>query len=142
MKTFILAHEQARRGAADYALRQAPDGWRVKFTPPSKSRDQEERYHAMIGDIARQYEFMGGKLHVEDMKRLLVDAFARVRRDQGTPLHHDGRILPSLDGKGFVQLGLQTKEFRKAEATEFIEFLFAWGSEHDIVWSERAEAYA
>jgi hypothetical protein len=136
VKTFILDHEQARRGAAEYALRHAPDGWRVKFTPPAKSRDQEERYHAMIGDIARQYEFMGQRLRTEDMKRLLVDAFARVMREAGTPLHHDGRILPSLDGRGFVQLGCQTKEFRKTEASQFIEYLLAFGAENGIVWSE------
>ena len=133
-RIFRLAHSEARRRAMA-AVADAPEGWRVTVSPPSKSRDQEERYHAMIGDIAKQCEFFGLKWHVDDVKRLLVDAFAEAMRQAGTPLHHDGRVIPSLDGKRVVQLGTQTARFRKSEASEFIEHLFAYGAERDVKWS-------
>jgi hypothetical protein len=134
-QVFILVHDTARQRAAQACLT-AQEGYRVIIKPPAKSRIQEERYHAMIGDIADQSEFMGKKMDADDWKRLLIDAFAKVMRDAGTPLHHDGRVVPSLDGQRVVQLGIQSSGFYKAEASQFIEFLFAYGAENGIVWKE------
>ena len=80
----------------------------------------------MIGDIAKQAQHMGAKWDAEDWKRLLVDQFARDRMMYGAP------ILPNLDGTGIVQLGVQTRHFSKEQASEFVEFLMAWASEHGI----------
>ena len=95
-RIIILAHPMARANAAN-AVMTAPDGYMVAISEPTKKRIQEEKYHAMIGDIARQSQFMGEKYDSDDWKRLLVDAYAKVMRDAGTPLHHDGRVIPSLD---------------------------------------------
>ena len=133
--TFILAHDMARANAAR-AVQAAPDGYMVQISEPTKKREQEEKYHAMIGDIAKQCEFMGGKLDADDWKRLLVDMFAKVMRDLGTPLHHDGRVIPSLDYERVVQLGIQTRDFWVREAADFIEYLYAFGAEKGVRWSE------
>jgi len=81
---------------------------------------------------------METKLNREDWKRLLIDAFARIKAAEGNPLKGYGRILPSLDGTGFVQLGVQSRDFRKSEASEFIEYLYAFGADHEpeVIWSE------
>ena len=130
-QTFILAHDMARANAAR-AVQAAPDGYMVQISEPTKKREQEEKYHAMIGDIAKQCEFMGGKLDADDWKRLLVDMFAKVMRDLGTPLHHDGRVIPSLDYERVVQLGIQTRDFWVREAADFIEYLYAFGAENGV----------
>lgn len=135
-KTVILSTPRARDTALQY-VREAPEGFFVVVEPAKKKRIQEERYHAMIGDIAKQCDFMGQRWHTEDWKRLLVDLFAAYMRELGTPLHHDGRVLPSLDHKRIVQLGIQTREFYVREASDFIEFLFAFGAERGVVWSEK-----
>jgi len=135
MKKFRLAHDLARKSCAQYVM-SAPEGWDVTFSEPRRSNDQNAKMHAMIGDIADQSEFMGKKMDADDWKRLLIDAFAKVMRDAGTPLHHDGRVVPSLDGQRVVQLGIQSSGFYKAEASQFIEFLFAYGAENGIVWKE------
>lgn len=140
-RIFKLVHDQARAGVAQFA-RTAPDGWDVVFTPPKKSRDQEAKYHAMFADIAKQCDFMGQKWCADDWKRLLVDAFARAMQQAGTPLRYGGRIVPSLGGDGFVQLGIQTRKFLKSEASEFIEFLYAWGAEKCVQWSDSWDAAA
>ena len=92
----------------------------------SKSREQEEKYHAMIGDIARQAQHLGAKWSLEDWKRLLVDQFLRETEDK------QSKIVPNLDGSGIVQLGLQTRNFTKEQANEFIEWLYAWSAENGI----------
>jgi hypothetical protein len=136
-KKFVLAHQRARENAAAYCMT-APDGQVVRFSDPEKSRDQEQRYHAMIGDIARQIEHIGRKWDADDMKRLLIDEFADEMRAAGTPLHHDGRVIPSLDGRRIVQLGIQSRDFYVKEAAAFIEFLYAFGAARNVQWSEPA----
>jgi NinB protein len=135
MKVFYLKHDEARRLCAEFA-KSAPDGWRVSFDEPKKKREQEEKYHAMIGDISKQIEHIGRKWDSDDMKRLLVDEFADEMRLAGTPLHHDGRVVPSFDGRRIVQLGMQTRDFYIKEASQFIEFLYAFGAQRNVLWSE------
>lgn len=90
----------------------------------------------MLGDIAKQVEFFGQKRDDETTKRLLIDAFARVRKEEGRPLPGHGAVLPSLDGMGVVQLGVQSRSFSKDDASEFIEYLFAFGAENSVIWSD------
>lgn len=135
-KLFILAHETARKRACQ-AVAEAPAGWAVRLSPPVKRRIQEERYHAMMNDIADQTEYAGKRWDREDMKRILIDEFADEMRKAGTPLHHDGRIIPSEDGRRVIQLGVQSSRFYVKEASQFIEFLFAWGADRGVVWAER-----
>lgn len=119
---------------------EAPDGFTFeKPKEPEKRRTQEERYHAMLGDIAKQVEFFGQKRDRETVKRLLVDAFARVMAADGDPIQGWGTVLPSLDGSGVVQLGVQTRRFTVRQASEFIEYLFAYGAENNVIWSERVD---
>ena len=138
-RIYRLVHDEARRRAGQ-DVASAPEGWTVTIAPPNKSREQEAKYHAMFADIAKQCTFMGERWSSEDWKRLLVDAFSRAMAQQGTPIRHGGRIVPALDGAGFVQLGIQTRKFLKAEASEFIEYLYAYGTENGVRWSEPHEA--
>ena len=135
-------HQQAREGAAHYILREAPDGWVVRISPPQKTIEQEDKYHAMIGDIAKQSDYAGQRWVKDDMKRLLVDEFAEEMRSAGHPLHHDSRVVPSEDGLRVIQLGIQTSLFSVSEAASFIDFLYAWGAERDVRFSAQAKEHA
>ncbi len=138
-RVFILAHEQARQRAAQHCM-EAPAGQVVTFDEPKKKREQEEKYHAQIGDIAKQTKYAGQRWGREDMKRILIDEFAEEMRLASKPLHDDtdGRIIPSENGRRVIQLGIQSRGFWVQEASEFIEFLYAWGAERDVHWSEPA----
>lgn len=127
---FRLSHATARQNAARAVL-EAPEGFMVRIEPPKKSRDQEAMYHAIFAEVANQHTFMGKKWDAETWKRLLVDAFARVKAEEGEPLQGHGAMVPNLDHTGFVQLGVQTRRFTKKEASEFIEFLHAWIAEQE-----------
>ncbi|MBN3822301.1 hypothetical protein G3O00_01540 [Burkholderia sp. Ac-20384] len=136
-QSYRLVHSTARQFASRACI-QAPDGFIVEIKPPPKSRDQEAKYHSMFSEIAKQVPFMGAMRDLETWKRLLVDAFARVKAAEGDPVQGVGAIIPNLDGSGFVQLGVQTRRFSKRHASEFIEFLYAWGAENNVTWSETA----
>jgi hypothetical protein len=92
----------------------------------SKSRDQEEMYHALIGKIAKQAQHQGAQWDAESWKRFLVDQWAN---DTG---RKPGRVAASLDSQRVVQLGIQTRKFSKEDSAEFIEFLFAWANNNGI----------
>lgn len=121
------------------AVEVAPDGYRVVISEPKRRDLQNDKYHAQIDDIARQTEYAGRKWDADDMKRLLVDEFAEELRAAGQPLHHDSRVVPSENGRRVIQLGIQTSEFYVKEASQFIEFLRAWGDLRGVVWSEPME---
>ena len=130
---FVLAHDYARANAAEF-IQKAPEGWVVKVGPPSRSGDQNAKMHAMISKIAKDYEFVGRKWDTDSMKRLLVDQFSRDTRDD-PELKHEWEnfnkvdMVPSLDRKGVVMLGVQTRRFTKTLASAFIEWLYAFAAE-------------
>lgn len=142
MKVFYLAHKQARELCAAFALSVAPEGWRVRFEEPKRKNVQSDKFHAQIGDISDQTEYAGKKWDRDDMKRILIDEFAEAMRLAGTPLHNDGRLVPSENGRRVIQLGIQSREFYVREASEFIAFLNAWGDDRDVVWTEPIQEVA
>lgn len=133
-RRLILVNDDVRLRAME-AVRDAPDNYTVTIAPQVKKREQEEKYHAMIGDIARQVEYAGRKWDAADFKRLLIDEFAEEMRQAGTPLHHDSRVVPSFDGRRIVQLGIQSRQFYVKEASDFVEYLYSFGAQHNVRWS-------
>jgi len=129
----------ANRRAAVRAIAQAADAMVCEIRPATRSLDQNSRLHAMFADVARQVEFFGQKRDAETVKRLLIDAFARVKAAMNEPLYGYGQVLPSLDGSGVVQLGLQTRTFSKALMSEFVDYLHAWGVDNDVRWTGPVE---
>lgn len=98
--------------------------------PENKSYEQQKKFHAIIGEIAQQAQHLGSKWDAEDWKRLLVQSFYREQGLDG------GRIVPSLDGQGIVQLDFQTRRFSKERASQFIEWLQAWAAQNGVELSE------
>jgi hypothetical protein len=96
----------------------------------SRSCPQNSKYHAMIEEIAHQASHLGAKWDAEDWKRLLLNEFAK---QANLP---QGRIVPSLDGSNIVQLGLQSRKLTKEQASEFVEFLYAWGAENGVTFEQ------
>jgi hypothetical protein len=102
----------------------------LEIKDASKSREQEEKYHAIIGDIAKQAQHMGAKWDAETWKRLLVDKYCR-------EIGLNSQIMANLDSDGLVQLGFQTRKFTKEQASEFVEFLHAWATDNGVTLNEK-----
>ena len=102
----------------------------LEIKDQKRSEDQNSKYHAMLGEIAEQASHLGSKWDAEDWKRLLVQEFCK---EKGLPA---GRVIPNLSGDGICQLGQQTRHFSKEQASEFVEWLHAWGAENGITFTE------
>ena len=117
--------------------------WRIRFDEyDEKTRLQEEKYHAMIGDVARQCMHLNQVLDAESWKRLLVQQFREDSIESGVDRvaeywkRNEVKLMPSLSGKSLVLLGAQTRDFPKYVAAAFIEWLYAYGANNDIAWSK------
>ena len=127
MQRLTIASEEARRAIA-HSVMMAPIGSRVSIGPAIKTRDQEELFHAMLNDIAKQASYLGSSWDVESWKRLIVDAWSKEDADMPR-----GRVSPALDGDGIVQLGIQTRSLSKERYSSLIEFTRAWCADNGVV---------
>lgn len=137
-RTFTIPGDRVRAGYVIkamgefvIAMTQAGHSLVATFSEESKTRDQEKKFHGMIGDISEQAEHLGSKWGPADWKRLLLDKFARETGRVG------GRIIPNLDSNGVVEVGIQSRKFGKRDAIEFIEFLYQWGTENGCYFTEK-----
>lgn len=124
MHKIILAGAEQRQRAQKLILR-APDGYVVSISEPKRSNDQNAKMHAMLSDIALAKP-QGRDLPPDTWKALLM-------HDAGFKCTFE----PSIDGRGVVPLGFKSSRLKKAEFSDLIEAMYAFGAEHGIVWSEQ-----
>lgn len=126
----ILHGQRDRKTAADWAFK-APPGTRVEFKAPKRTLEQNARMWAMLTDVSRQVEHCGRRYTPDEWKILFLHACGR-----------EVQFLPALDGKTFLPWGQSSSDLSKAEMSDLIEFMFAWGAENGVVWSDPKEQAA
>ena len=119
----ILTNAETRERVIKWA-RAVPSGTRVEFKEPKRSIPQNDRMWAMLTDIARQVPYHGLRLTPDDYKLLFLDALKR-----------EVRMVPNLDGNGFVSLGRSSSDLSKAEFADLFEVIEAWAASHDVILS-------
>jgi hypothetical protein len=129
-QTVILAGDRQRE-LAKRLIDKAPPRAAVTIAEESRSLDQNRKMRAMISDVSRARPM--GRIHsTETWKCLLMDLFAG---ENGQPKFRP-RWEPALDGNGVVNVGYRSSKLTKSEMSEFIEWLYAWGAEQGVRWSE------
>ena len=119
---FKLVHTAARENAVN-AVRQAPDGWVVKITEPTRNLEQNALLHAELHELAQTKQWCRMTLDVDQWKRLMTSAWLRAT----------GRgaiYVQSLDGEGWDVLYKRTSRMTKTEMSELIEYVKAWKAEN------------
>lgn len=109
----------------------------LQLSRPSKSREQEQKYHAMIGDIARQVDWDGKRHDPEIWKAWLIDQFEQELKANGESLRKPSRVIISLDQQRAITVRPSSANFSKSEGAQFIELLHKFGAEFGVVWSEK-----
>ena len=120
--TLILNTPATRERAAKWCLH-APRGTRLELIEPKRSLPQNDRMWAMLTDVSRQVAHHGVKLSPDDWKLVFLEALGR-----------ELRMVPNLDGTGFVNLGRSSSDLSKSEMTDLIELIFAYGATHGVVF--------
>jgi len=120
----ILTGRETRERVSRWVLK-APLNTRVEMKEPKRSIPQNDKMWAMLTDVARQVPWHGMRLSPDDWKLIFLDA-----------LKAELRIVPNLNGDGFVNLGRSSSDLSKAEMAELITLIQAWGDQNGIQFSD------
>jgi hypothetical protein len=117
----LILNSRTNRDRAHAFVKGAPNGTRVTFNASKRSIPQNDRMWAMLTDVSEQLEWHGVKLKAEDWKLVFMDA-----------LNREVRMVPNIEGTGFVNIGTRSSDLSKEEMSDLIELIFAFGAKHGV----------
>ena len=88
---------------------------------------QNSKLWPMLADIALQVEYHGNNYDEESWKDILTGSFKKAE------------FVPTIDGTGYVVLGLHTSKMSVQDFRDLIDFIYAFGAEMGVVWSEESK---
>src|SRR5574343_87815 len=115
-RTFILSHELARERALE-AVRTAPDGCSVVVGPPTRTLEQNALLWPLLTALSEQVDWYGKHLSPENWKDVMTASLRKMD------------VVPNIEGTGFVALGRSTSQMGKAEFSDLVELIYAFGAE-------------
>lgn len=131
MSRYLLTirNEKDRAKALDWVTR-LPLGWRLEFKETKRSLPQNDKFHAMLTDIATQVVWIDGKRYPpEDWKRYFMK---EVNKE---------RYMPHEDG-GYVPIGRSSTDLGKQEMAFMFDLLEAFGARHGVTFQEAVSGEA
>lgn len=115
---YRLVHTQARNRAKE-AIDNAPDGWVVKVTEPTRNLEQNAALWAKLEEVSNSVEWYGNKLTPEEWKTVFTAALKKEK------------VVPGING-GFVVLGQSTSRMGKSEFSDLLELINSFMAEQRI----------
>ena len=103
---------------------------KIAISDEDRSSEQNAKLHAMLSDIAKQVEHAGKKWNVLIWKRLCTAAWLREEGENAT-------MIPALDGNGFDVIYERTSKLGIKKCASLIEWITAFGAEHQVRWTQR-----
>ena len=92
----------------------------VTIKPETRSSAQNRRMWVLLQALADQVVWHGQKLSASEWK----DACSAALKRQ--------RVIPGLEGSGFVVLGTSTSTMSRAEMGDLQDFIEAFGTQHNV----------
>lgn len=118
--TVYINGDVDRRKAAAWAMK-APTNMRIEFKEVRRSLPQNARMWVMLTKVSEQLAWHGQRLTPDDWKLVFLDALKR-----------ELRIVPNLDGNGFVNLGRSSSDLSKQEMSDMMEVIEAFCAERGV----------
>jgi hypothetical protein len=118
----VISSDDIRQKAANWCAK-APLMTRVEFKAPKRTLPQNARMWAMLTDIAGQVEWHGLKLSADCWKLIFLDG-----------LKSELRLVPNLNGTGFVNLGRSSSDLTVAEMGDLMTLMEAFGANRGVLF--------
>jgi len=129
-RTFFMAHNLARRNAMR-AVADAPEGYKVTIEPPKRTDGQNERFHAIVGDIAKSgLTWAGKKRTAAEWKVLLVSGHSTATKE-------GSEMVPGLEGE-FVNIRESTALMSVRRGASLIEYATAFALANGVALRDPA----
>ena len=126
--TLVLVSPEIRQRATHWVAK-LPEGTRIDFKAPKRSVPQNDRMWAMLTEVSAQLPWHGIKLSADDWKLIFLDALKR-----------ELRMVPNIDGSGFVNLGRSSSDLSKGEMADLITLIEQFGANHGVVFHDPVPA--
>lgn len=130
-RALLTIQREADRRLAHQWIEQVPAGTRLEVKAAKRTTDQNSKLWAMLTDVAVQVVWHGKRLRPDDWKLVFLDALKR-----------ELRLVPNVNGDGFVNLGRSSSDLTKSEMSDLFEVIQAFGAEHGVVFHDPQERAA
>lgn len=127
-RALVVINSETDRQKASTWVRKAPWGCRIEFKQAKRSTEQNSKMWVMLTEVAQQLPYHGLRLTADDWKLIFLDALKR-----------EVRMVPNLDGNGFVSLGRSSSDLSKTEMTDLIELIHEFGARHGVTFHDPAD---
>lgn len=122
-QTFIIQPDpHPARANAILAIKNAPDGVVVELRIKTRSLEQNAALWPALEALSNQTDWHGIKLSAEEWKDLLSAGLVK------------SRVVPNIEGTGFVILGQRTSKMTKAEFSDLLDMVHAFAAERGVVF--------
>jgi len=106
---------------------QAPEGYVAEVREPKRTLEQNDLMWSLLTDISVACPL--GRRHTpDDWKAIAMNACG-----------WECQFVEGLDGRPFPK-GFRSSHLTKSQMSQMIEFLFAFGAEHNVKWTHEEAA--
>jgi len=123
-RIFRLVHSEARRLAAAFCM-EAPDGWVVRFGESTRTLEQNAKFHAICGDIAKSGKLFAGKPRTQKQWKVLLVSGHAVATGEAA------EIISGIENE-FVNIRESTALMSVKRGSSLIEYAKAWCASNNV----------
>lgn len=128
MSRWAWTISKANRETIRRWLDRAPDGFRIEIAEPKRTDAQNRLLWPLLTALSVQVKWHGLTLSPEDWKDVMTAGLKR-----------EARMVPNMDGNGFVALGMRTSSMTKAEFGELIELIQFFAAQNGVELERKVE---
>ena len=123
-KQTVFLIDQRRKDYAKQCIESAPEDYVCTIRQKTRTLEQNALMWALLTDLSLQVDWYGNKLTPDEWKDVLSASLKKQK------------AVPGIDG-GFVVIGARTSQMGKREMSDLCELILAFGTEHNVIWSEQ-----
>jgi len=123
-RAIVLLISETQRAFARGLIDKAPAYSRLEIKGPRRTLEQNDMMWGLLTNLSNQLVWHGQQLSPEDWKLVMLEGLKRERR-----------LVPNIDGDGFVDLGRSSRDLSKEEMSQLIELIICFGANHDVKFS-------
>jgi hypothetical protein len=128
-RQLFVRYNDTMRAKAAAVIANAPKETRVEVKLPKRTLRQNALLWACLTDLSEQVMWHGIKLSADDWKLIMLDG-----------LKTELRLVPNINGTGFVNLGRSSSDLTVAEMADLITLIHAFGANHGVVFHDQERA--
>ena len=119
----IILHGASQKENAHRLIEQAPTGYVLTISEPTRTLEQNDKFWAMLTDLSIAKP-EGRKGTPDDWKHWVMHTCG-----------FECQFMEGLDGRPFP-IGFRSSKLKVKQMIDLMDWMYAYGAEHGVIWSE------